>query len=71
MSDNHKLRTVVVRGEIRSVNGLDNLITQFESVAHDCDSSAHEVASIAMQWAANRIRFLECQLDEIRRAIEC
>lgn len=69
-SKNDKLRTVVVRGEIRSVAGLQNIVDQFVEVAHECDSSAHEISAIAMRWAIERIRFLESKLDDVSKALE-
>ena len=56
---NKRLRTVTIDGEICSVAGLENLIEQFDAIAHECDSASHEVAAIAMRWAVRRIMTLE------------
>ena len=61
-----KLRSVTIRAKMRSIKGLRELIEHFDSVAHECDSSAHEVAAISMRWAADRIYKLESRLLDIQ-----
>jgi hypothetical protein len=71
MSDvDKKLRTVTVLGSIRSVKGLRQIAEQFDVTAFEADSSAHEVAAIAMRWAADRICELEGRLFRVEKELK-
>jgi hypothetical protein len=61
-----KLRTVTVHGTIHSLIGLEELQQQFDRTAHECDSSAHEVAATALRWASRRIMELEARIAKVR-----
>ncbi len=59
ISSEEKLRSIKIVGDVRSVAALRSFAVQFDFVAFECDSSAHEVAAVAMRWAAGRIEELE------------
>jgi SepF-like predicted cell division protein (DUF552 family) len=61
----NRLRQVRMTGKPRSIKGLEDIAKQFDEVAQECDSSAHELAAMVMRWAAGRINRLERTLDDI------
>ena len=65
----NKLRSVRVHGTTRSVCALHDFARQFDVVATECDSAAHEVAASAMRWAAQRIIHLENRLSRIEKEL--
>ena len=71
LCDNDRLRTIKLNGSfnVKSAEGLKDIANQFDDIAFVADSSAHEVAAMAMRWAHNRILQLEGQLERIRREV--
>ena len=66
----NKLRRVKINGTTRSIDALRDFSEQFDRVASECDSAAHEVAASAMRWAAERIIVLEGRLARIERELK-